>query len=156
MTRVHSVHISAAKLFSRSSRVRETMRAKRVKQEVDVGEERRPPPRTRQREKREGEEEARDPISMFARHYPRHCSSSRIRPESRSGRRSFVSPSPPILSSARDSSIPIRDLWIIVRLIPPAPSRNENLSRKTKIRFDSMMYRRRRCRRRHRHLKLIC
>jgi len=78
---------------------------------------------------------------MFARHYPRHCSSSRIRPESRSGRRSFVSLSPPILPSARDSSIPIRDLWIIVRLIPPPPlpPKRESIAEdEDSIRFDDV------------------
>lgn len=85
---------------------------------------------------------------LFARHYPRHCcSSSRIRGrDRRSGRGSPSRCPPPPLPRphppADDSPIPSRDLWIIVRLIPPA--RNENLSRKTKIRFDSMMYRRRR------------
>lgn len=91
-----------ATISSRSSRVRETMRAKRVKQEVDVGVERRPPPEDTIKR---GEEEARDPISVFARHYPRHCSSSRIRPESRSGRGSFVSLSPPFLP--RPPEIPL-------------------------------------------------
>lgn len=41
-------------ISSRSSRVRETMRAKRVKQAVDVGEERRPPEDTIARETRGG------------------------------------------------------------------------------------------------------
>jgi len=90
-----------------------------------------PSPRTRRREERQGIR------YLFARHYPRHCSSSRIWPGSFRSREPVSSPSPPPpscpppppfhpLARSPEPRYPICDLWIIVRLIPPA--RNENLS----------------------------
>lgn len=43
------------------------------------------------------------------------------------------------LPSAGDPSIPIRDLWIIVRLIPPAPPKRESIAEgEDSIRFDDV------------------
>lgn len=49
------------------------------------------------------------------------------------------------LARSPEPHYPIRDLWIIARLIPPARSKRESIAEdEDSIRFDAMMYRRRR------------